>query len=46
MTAIAITKIFSPVGMAPQHTSSVVVVARTSCTRDGEGGRSKQQQQI
>ena len=28
----------SAVGTAPQHTSSVLVLARTSCTRDGAGG--------
>jgi len=33
--------IFVPVGIVPQQTSSVVVVALTNCTREGAGGRSK-----
>ena len=31
-------KYASAVGIVPQHTSRVVVLARTSCTRDGGGG--------
>ena len=31
-----------PVGTEPQHTSSVVVLARTNCTLVGAGGFSKE----
>jgi len=35
---ISCSRYASAVGTAPQHTSSVLVLALTSCTRDGAGG--------